>query len=350
MTEAEIRWRLWVNEPANAQWYTQQTGRPAPPTLSPKARFDLWYKLPENSSWYHQQPGTPPPAATQPGTTGQTPDGRAAEGRESARAILRGVLSDYGLEALDDWAWSQIQDDRSVEEVLLDLRQQETFKERFKAIGIREANGLTPVSPQQIVDYEAAARDLMRASGLPSGFYDQPDDFAELIGKGVSLPSLQDRVEQTWNRVVDAPAEVRQAFGDFYGAVGDQALAAFIFDPDKGEAQLSRMARAAVAGGAMQAFGFGSDQAAADRIASLNVQDPMVRQGFAQLARISGVFTESIGEREDLDAMTEGVNAVFDAGEGEAAIQDRITARQNAFAGGGGSFLTQQGLAGVADA
>jgi len=267
----------------------------------------------------------------------------------SALALLKQVLERYGLGSLGDWAWSMLQNDRSYEEVLLELRERPEFKARFKAIGLRQQYGLNPVSPEDIIEYENTARDLMRSSGLPSGFYDDADDFAELIGKGVSLQSVARRVEQVWDRVTDAPPEVRDAFADLFNVNGDQALAAFFFDPDRSEVVLERMARSAVAGGAMRAAGFDLDALAAARVAGFDLQDKSVRAGFARLAQLRAVFNETMGERNqaDLDAMDEGLNAVFDIGEGADAIERRVRTRVNEFAGGGGAYMTRGGLTGL---
>lgn len=267
----------------------------------------------------------------------------------SAHAMIREVLEQYGLGGLSDWAWQMLQSNRSSAEVLLELRNQPLFKERFKAIDIRRANGLNPVSPETIIEYENVARDLMRSSGLPPGFYDDADDFAELIGKGVSLQSVQKRVEDSWNRVVNAPAEVRDAFFKLYGAKSDQALAAFMFDPDKSEVKLKEMAQTAVAGGAMRSFGFDLDVAAAGRIAGFDFDDAQVRSGMGKIAQLRAVFEESRGERnaKDLDAMREGANAVFDMGEGQLDIERRVLTRRSEFGGGGGGLLSNQGLTGA---
>lgn len=267
----------------------------------------------------------------------------------SAHAMIREVLEQYGLGGLSDWAWGMLQNNRSYAEIMLDLRNQPLFKERFKAIDIRRANGLNPVSPETIIEYENTARDLMRSSGLPGGFYDQPDDFAQLIGKGVSLQSVQDRVQQTWDRVVNAPPEVRDAWATIYGAKSDQALAAFIFDPDNSEVKLREMARTSVAGGAMRTFGLGLDATAAARVAGFDLEDSVVRSGFGQLAQLRAVFEETRGERnsKDLDAMREGVNAIFDAGEGQADIERRVLSRRSELGGGGGALLSNTGLSGA---
>lgn len=283
------------------------------------------------------------------------PDPEDAEGGNSpdrsgdAWAVLAEVLSRYGLESMAPWVKQEIQQGRSIQEILLDMREHSAFKERFKAIDRREELGLNPVSPEEIIAYENQARDLMRSSGLPSGFYDEFDDFVELIGKGVSLPSLQRRVQESWDRVVNAPPEVKSAFGELYGVQGDQALATFMFDPDKAEVQLKKMAKAAVAGGAMNTFGFGLDASAAARVSGFDLNDQAVRQGFGRLAQLQNVFRETLGERDDLRWQDEGVNAIFDGGEGASAIDRRIQTRRNEFAGGGGALLDQTGIAGIAD-
>jgi hypothetical protein len=269
---------------------------------------------------------------------------------EGAFRVLQEVLDRYGLGALRTWMEQEVRAGRSIQEILVDLRQQPTFKDRFKAIDVRASLGLNPVSPEEIIQYENTARDLMRASGLPKGFYDHNDDFAQLIGKGVSLQSLQDRVENSWSRVMEAPPEVMAAWENLYGIRGRQAMAAFMFDPDNAEHTLREMAATAVVGGAMTSFGFGLQASIANKVGKLDLTDSAVRQGFAQIARLEAVFNESISEGEDLDAMGEGVNAVFDAGSGAEAIRRRVDQRLADFSGGGGMLVQQTGVgAGAAD-
>lgn len=277
--------------------------------------------------------------------------GRAAEG--DAFAVLRAVLDRYGLGTMANWVQQEIQKGRSINEILLDMREHGTFKERFKAIGIRKDLGLNTISPEEIIQYENTAKDLMRASGLPEGFYDHNDDFAQLIGKGVSLQSLQDRIDNSWRRVVEAPPEVQAAWEQIYGMQGRQAMATFMFDPDQAETKLREMAATAVVGGAMTSFGFGLQAQLANRIGKLDLADSAVREGFSQLARLEAVFNETVGETtaraDDLRWDVEGANAIFDGGEGMSDIDRRLQTRRNEFAGGGGAFLDQRGLAGVAD-
>ncbi|MGA4923326.1 hypothetical protein, partial [Bacillus subtilis] len=66
-----------------------------------------------------------------------------------------------------------------------------------------------------------------QAAGLPKDFYDSPTDFSALIGKFANPMQIADRTVAAYKQVSTAAPEVRSAFADFFGPVGDHALAAF---------------------------------------------------------------------------------------------------------------------------
>src|SRR5436190_18401227 len=115
---------------------------------------------------------------SQPNTGPQVPAPAAAPApsgskkQQDAYADLVNILGDYGLASLAPWAWNEIIQGASETQVLLDMRQTPEFKAAFPEIAMREKAGLPAISPGEIVSYRNSAIQLMRAAGLPKGFWD----------------------------------------------------------------------------------------------------------------------------------------------------------------------------------
>lgn len=89
----------------------------------------------------------------------------------------------------------------------------------------------------------------MNYAGLPAGFYDSPDDFANWIGGAVSPKEIEDRVGVISKWVTNADPSVKQSLLDYYG-VGDQELIAYGLDRNRAAPLLQKQAAAAELGAA----------------------------------------------------------------------------------------------------
>lgn len=272
-------------------------------------------------------------------------------GDEDALAVLTNTLTEFGLEGLADWAWEQIKAGHSEERIIQELRETDVYKARFAGMEQRRAAGLTAITERQYLDLELSYRDIMRRNGLPPGFWDDPSDYVALIAADVSPEELNGRVVEGYNRVMDAPIEVRQAFAEMYGTDGDAALAALFMDPDIAQKALEKQARAAETKGWGGLFQVDFDQLRAEEIADLDMSDEQLRQGLAQIAEGESLFTESVTETKDLTAAGEGADAVFQlGGTGAKELEERRRTRIATLSGGGGANMTQEGLGvGAAD-
>lgn len=267
-----------------------------------------------------------------------------------SEAYIEGLLAEYGLESLTDWAMDQLVEGRSPTEVLQRLRERPEFQQRFPAIEQRRAAGLAPLTPGEYVEYERRARQVMREAGLPQGFYDSTDDFTQFLTLDVSVDELRTRVNEGFARVQQLPDEVRNAFADFYGPDTEQALAAFYLDPDRAVPRLIEMAETAMVAGVGRQFGFGLSEAEAERVARQGAGGTQVRSGFEQLNTQRALFNERVGEEgEDLEIEDEGVEAVFGlSGESQEQIRRRFQRRQAEFAGGTRQAAgTEEGFTGI---
>lgn len=268
--------------------------------------------------------------------------------QQDAWAYIRNLLDSYGLpESLADWAWDQIIGGVSAEQIALDLQDRPEFQARFPAIAERRAKGLPAISPAEYVAYERTAAQIMRAAGLPPGFYDDPTDFAGFIARDVSIAELNDRVNEGYQRVVNAPPEVRDAFSEFFGVQGDGALAAFMLDPDRAAPTLKRMVtQADIAGRARDAGGLNVSLERAGELADIGITGLQAQQAAANVAERAALFAETVGDREDLTGEREGLDYALGVGDA-SAVDRRQRSRVAAFRGGGGAAAGQAGVAGL---
>ena len=275
--------------------------------------------------------------------------------RESASA--KTILNEYGLDELGPIVDSWIRGGMSIDEAMLQLRSDSTdagkiFDKRFPAIKLRRAAGLNPVSPAEYVAYERQARQVMRAAGLPQGFWDGREDFTNLLVGDVSVAELGDRISRGFAEVANAPAPVRAAFGEFFGANGDAALASYFLDAEKALPVLQEEVRVAQVGGASKAFGFNLGKDRARQIAQTGATFDSARTAFDNIRTSDSLFTESISEQQDLTMEQQGIDAAFalDQGEARKALSRRLEERVAKGAGTGGAAATQTGAFGLGSA
>lgn len=253
------------------------------------------------------------------------------------------------------WLWNQIQSGIDSETALrAAFEATDIFKNRFSVIveqKKRAAQGLPGyvMTPGEVLEYEQRARNVMANAGIPTWFYDEPQDFNKYILNYLSVEDLRNRITNVYEFVQTAAPEVRQAFSDYYGvAQGDAALAAFILDPSRTEARLEKARNVAFAGGMAARFDLDITQQTAEQIAELGLSDAGVTSGLAQVSSQSSLFEES--KFEDTDITDEqGIAAAF-FGDAEAtlALNRRLAGRQAVNkVSVGGAAETAKGLVGV---
>lgn len=281
--------------------------------------------------------GTPAPTDTPGPTTGPGGD---------AYATIQNLLERYGLGSLADWAWQQLVSGASESQIIQGLRDRQEYRTRFRAIFEREANGLSPISADQVIQYEAQARQMMRAYGLPEGFYDTTDDIQGFIARDWSVAEIESTLQVYQEAAEQTPPQYREALERMYG-IGTAGVAAYLMDPDKAAASLQRQWKAAQIGGEASRQSFGDLSASeAERLSDAGVDREQAASGFAELGRSSELWAP-LDSGEDQVGRDTLLGAV--AGEGAATdtVEKRRRRRQAQFEGGGGFASGQSGLGGV---
>lgn len=265
------------------------------------------------------------------------------------RADVVAALQSYGLDLpnilniLD----RAIQDDPTIVEdttaFVMTIRDTPEYKQRFKGNELRKQRGLPELSESSYVGLEQAYRVALRANGMPSGFYDRPDDFATFIGNDVSQSELNTRLESGYRAVMEAPAGTKEELKRLYG-LQDGDIAAYFIDPAR-FTQTDAIKRAEAARRAQVAreqAGVELSVQQAEQLAQRTTQAE-AQQGFAEISQMQDIYkptTEEAAAGQGAISQQEQIAGTFGISpEAAQRIRKRQRGRQAAFEAGG-TFAT----------
>lgn len=255
--------------------------------------------------------------------------------QNNALGSLNDYLQQFGLNTPDmqstikNWIVNGYDSDR----VKLEIPNLPDFQKAFPEYqaAIKAGN---PMTPADILNYRSTVTSLMKNAGLPSGFYDQPDDFVNLISSNLSPAELQTRIQDGYAKVNDAPQAVKDTFNQYFGVNGDNMLASFFLDPTRGTDAINKAVQTASIGGQATQAGLDITQDQAANVAAQGFSEYTLRSGIQQAAQQEGLANESVSESNDLtggDVLNQALGIA-----GTQAVARRQQERSAAFAGGGG--------------
>jgi len=266
--------------------------------------------------------------------------------KEDARVTMANVLNTYGLGDLSDYVYNEIIVKETVnlnnpDAIIFAIREQPAYKKRFAANATRLKNGLTELLPGEYIGLEDQFKTMIRANGLPAGFYDSEDDLRKLIEGDVSPSEFQRRIEDGYNAVVNADPEVKRQFKEFYN-VTDGGLAAYFLDPKRGEPLLANQARAAqIAARGLEQGGIQLTGAFAEDLARRGITEQRAQAGFAEVGALGELRQTFAGETalsgEQLAGAAFGIDVAA-----QQELERKRRQRVGEFAGGG-SFARTTG-------
>lgn len=281
-----------------------------------------------------------------PPTNGMT------QSQQQASAIFESVMQLYGftgdtLNQIMQWANKELIAGNSSDQISLDLQQTPWFEQRFPGIALRQKAGLPPITPGAYIQLEDSYTQILRQAGLPNGFYDQPQDFASLIGSDVAPTELQDRISNAYNVVNTAPKEIQQAFTSMYGPQGQSALAAYVIDPTRAEPALLKQVQSAQVAGTGAQYGFQVRKPIAEQLAAQGVDLSQAQSGFKQASGYQSLIHGGINEQTPF-GQEKVIAGQFGTTPGATtALEQAIMGKEAAFGGGGQGLETNTGLTGL---
>ena len=273
-------------------------------------------------------------------TDGSTDGSTAKTLSGSASNELKAILRRYGLESLFDPLAAALIGDPSLikntDALFGSIRETPQYQTRFKGNIERAKKNLPLLSEAEYVSQEQAYLTVNKNLGLPRGFYDTQNDYANFIANDVSPVEYNNRIQQAYNVVKNSDPEVLNQLKMLAPELQDADLAAYILDPSRSGQEIERKARAAtIAAAGKTSGGMQLTAPQAESLALQGVSTQAAQQGFTQLGQSAGLFRPLQGEetitQEDILAGT------FT---NEQAAQQRIARRrrrrQASFEEGGG--------------
>jgi hypothetical protein len=319
-------------------WYAQNPSAPIPAHLQAAAR-----QRATSSGVYGKAPAKP--AAPKPAGTG------LPTAQTSAEAIIRTQMTALGLGALGTWAWNAYKNGMPVEQIFLEMRQRPEYKARFPGMTALAKQGRA-ISEAEYIDLERTYVEIYRRGGLPSGFYDSPDDFGKLIAGNVSPAELSSRVEFATAAVYQTDTAARNALKQYYG-IGQGDLVAYWLDPNKALPLLAVRKQAGDIGGAATRTGFGGvSMAEAESLARIGVDANRATEGFGLLYQNRELMGDLPGGADEPTiGRTQQLNAAFRGNaRAQEAIEKKRSRRIAEFSGGGQYAESKEGFGGLGSA
>jgi hypothetical protein len=239
-------------------------------------------------------------------------------GAEIATALTELVKKGYDSDTIASIA----QDPTSKDPVAV------AFQKRFAGNAGRVKLGLAPFDPATYLSVEKQFAEAVRAAGLPAGFYDNQEDWADWIGKGVAPAEATRRVNLASDVLVNKDPSYLSQMQNLYGLDKSHALA-FILDSDKALPLIEKQVNAVKFAAAAQRAGMGVNKTLAEQYADLGITEAESAKGFRsmaatqaerqRLAAIEGQDAGTVGKELLKQTFTGGAGDIGNAGMSEVA-------------------------------
>lgn len=212
--------------------------------------------------------------------TGKYEELLKGEGRDAFLA-LKTVFSDFGLESLAGKIYDYVKNGYSADTISILLQDTDEYKKRFAANELRKKAGLSVLSPAEYIATENSYRQIMKASGLPKGFYDSNDDFTNFLSGDMSPTELKDRVDLATQASVLANTSYKQALQQM--GIGQGEIAAYFLDQGRAMPFIQKAAAQAAIGAEALQRGLQFDQRYAEELATSGISREQAAQAYAKI-------------------------------------------------------------------
>jgi hypothetical protein len=241
--------------------------------------------------------------------------------------------------------------------------QSEPYLDRFPGIRIAMQNNVQTPTASEYLAYERYVTNVFADNGLIA----DTTMVGQLIGKGISITQVQQRMDAAVDDVLMMPEEVKSMFRTWTGTTDDAAVLSWMLNPEQSIREIERATAEAKFGGftmmsedvlpeellptyteSQQTLysrghrepNYSNLQDLAKELSHLNLSRQQVTQGWGQIKDMEHLFAETMREDKDFSALKEGVDVAFGAGAaGSAALARRIRQRVATNQGGGGASV-----------
>lgn len=290
-------------------------------------------KLDPEAKTIYDQVGTPAAPTTKgfvgPSVTEQVKKKDVSQDTMDAFASLRLIFESYGLGDLADTITKLMTSGETPQSALVKLkydtgfvngkdgaRWNDAYTTRFSANATRISKGLNALSEAEYISNENSYAETLKSYGLGNMLSmkrsDNQKTFADYIAGDVSPTEFKDRIATASDRVINADANTKAMFKQFYPNITDSDLVAYFLKPEQTIGMLKEKATAAEIGGAAIGQGLNTSMASATELARFGVDRAQAMAGYQDIA---GVLPEA-GKLGDIYGET-GIKYTQQTGEEE---------------------------------
>lgn len=235
--------------------------------------------------------------------------------QRDAYAAITNLFKGYGLESLSSKIFDYVKNGYSADTISILLQETPEYKKRFAGNEARKKAGLNVLSPGEYISVENSYRQILRAAGLPVGFYDSTDDFSKFIGNDLSPSELKERADLATQATALASPEYKAALKRL--GISDSEMTSYWINQEKSIPFLQKTAATAAIGAEALQRGMNFDKEYFENLATQGVTGDQAAQGYAKIAEEFGTlrtlgsiygnaWTQRMAEEEQFTGGTAG--------------------------------------------
>lgn len=210
--------------------------------------------------------------------------------KRDAFALVEATMRSYGFneeelkEITDYIAGGLVNPKLGPNQLLLQLRQLQSYKDRFAGNEARRAKGLNALSEAAYLQQE---RDYAQTLGLyGQNKFVSRQQFADLIGNDISNTELSQRVATAVNRLQNADPSVLKQLREYYPSISEQDIVSYFLSPDQTLPELEVKTTTAEIGATARQYGLDYGMGRATELQQYGVDLERARTGFGNIARV----------------------------------------------------------------
>lgn len=263
--------------------------------------------------------------------------------QQSAFDYMSSLLSQYGLGSLSNVLKGLVVGgDTDAAQITLKLQSTPEWKQRFAGNEMLRQKNLPVLSVAEYLSAEQSYAQALKQYGLPAGFYDDHQDFANWIGNAVSPNEVMQRA-QTYADIAKRTTDPAIKAQLTSMGMTDGDILAYVMDPSRAQPLIQQKYQTTLLGAAARRAGTVSDNNYLSHLSDIGVSEQQAAQGFGlisenmrpltTLAQVYGVdYTQHDFETE-----------VFESN-GQATAKRKKLASQERAAFGGTSGVSKGSL------
>jgi hypothetical protein len=210
--------------------------------------------------------------------------------KRDAFALVEATMRSYGfseeeLKEITDYISSGLINPKlGPNQLLLQLRQLESYKTRFAGNEQRRAKGLNALSESAYLTQERDYAQTLALYGQDR--FANRQQFAQFIGNEISPTELGQRVAIAINRLQNANPAVLKQLAEYYPNVNEKDIVSYFLSPDNVLPELQVKTTTAEIGATARQYGLDYGMGRASELQQYGVDLERARAGFQNIARV----------------------------------------------------------------